>query len=445
MNTLRVALFLAITAGLFAKDDFSAGVAKVEITPAGPIWMAGYAARNKPSEGVLTPLFVKALAIADGRKERVVLVSSDIIGFPRAISDRIAVECLKRYGLERRQIVLNSSHTHSGPVVWPNLSSMYFLPDGERKKLEDFAQLLVARTVDAVGAALGDLRAARLEVRKGTANFGIHRRVVTEQGVKLAPNPSGPTDHGVPVLHVRGQDGSTRAVLFAYACHNTTMTGEFYQLNGDYAGFAQAGLEAKLPGATALFFTACAGDQNPEPRSSLELAKQHGQELAAAVLAALDKPGTALSGRVRSAFQLIDLPFQPFERKDFEAELQSTNKYAVRRAEVVLKAMDERRQTRNLSYPLQVVKIGQQSLIALGGEVVVEYCPRLRRETQDDSLIVLGYSNDVMCYIPTRKQVAEGGYEAKDSFIYYGQPAPLSGDAEDILVESAVKLYRRVK
>lgn len=440
-----VMLVLLVAAGVWAKDDFQAGVGKVEITPQGPIWMAGYAARTKPSEGVLAPLYVKALAIADGKKEKVVLVGTDIIGYPRQVADRIAVEALKRYGLERRQLLLNASHTHSGPVVWPNLSSMYFMNAEQQKKVEDYALELVEKTVTAIGAALGDLKAAQIEVKRGQANFGTNRRKFTPTGVANSPNPEGMTDHGVPMIQVKGKDGKTRAVLFAYSCHNTTMTGEFYQLNGDYAGFAQAGVEDKLPGATAIFMTACAGDQNPNPRSSLEHAKKHGAELADAVVTTAGKPGVELKGQVRSAFQLVNLPFQPFERKDFEEELKSTNKFAVRRAEAVLKGMDERTVTRNLSYPIQVIKIGQQNLIALGGEVVVEYCPRLRRETKDEGLMVLGYSNEVMCYIPSKKVVGEGGYEAKESFMYYGQPAPLAAEVEEVVVGSAMNLFRKVK
>ena len=76
----------------------------------------------------------------------------------------------------------------------------------------------------------------------------------------------------MPVLKITGPDGKLRAVLFGYACHNTTLTAEVYQLSGDYAGFAAAELEAKHPGATALFLMLCGADQNPSPRGTVELA-----------------------------------------------------------------------------------------------------------------------------------------------------------------------------
>ncbi len=428
-------------------QTWRAGAAKIDITPSGPIWMAGYAARTHPSEGVLSPLHVKALALEDGRQGRVVILTSDLIGFPRSVAEEIAVAALKQYGLERSQLVLNSSHTHSGPVVWPNLEMMYPMDAAQKAVVLDFTRQLVGQCVEVIGAALAKLEPARVSYALGVAKFATYRRLPQpDGGIRLAPNPQGPTDHAVPVLQVRNSKGELRAALFSYSCHNTTMTGEFYQLNGDYAGFAQMQLEQDHPGAVALFATACAGDQNPNPRSSLEYAKAHGQTLAASVNAVLAQaPPQALSGRIRSRFQLTELPFQPFGRNDFEAELKSNNKYAVARAQAMLKLIDERRIPRTLQYPVQVVKLGSLGLVALGGEVVVQYCLRLRRELNDPRLMVLGHSSDVMCYIPDARQIAEGGYEGKDSFIYYNQPAPLAPRAEQELVTAVKSLWTKVK
>ncbi len=440
-------LVLPLLAGSLMAADWKAGVAKTDITPKGPIWMAGYAARTKPSEGVLLPLHVKALAVEDSRKGRVVILTSDIIGFPKSVAEEIAVGALKHYGLERSQIVLNSSHTHSGPVVWPNLRGMYPMNAEQRATVEAFTRDLVAKSIATIGEALAKLHTAQLHYSLGEAKFAAFRRLPAPDGtIKNAPNPAGPVDHAVPTLEVRDVQGKLDAVLFSYSCHNTTMTGEFLQLHGDYAGFAQAAVEKQHPGSVALFATACAGDQNPYPRSALEHAQSHGAALAAAVNRVIATPkGKALAGRVRTGFRLTDLSFQPFGKNDFEEELKSSNKYAVGRAQAMLRLIEERRIPRSLSYPVQVVKIGPMGLVALGGEVVVQYCLRLRKELQAPNLMVLGYSNDVMCYIPDAKESAEGGYEGKDSFIYYEQPAPLAPKAEEEVVTAVKSLWRKVK
>jgi neutral ceramidase len=431
-------MLLTLVAASLLAQDWQAGSAKVDITPKSPVWMAGYAARTKPSEGALAPIHAKALAIDDGRKGRVVFVTTDIIGFPKNIAEEIAIAALKRYKLERHQLVLNSSHTHSGPVIWPNLATMYFFSPEEQAKVESYTRNLVAQVSDLIGAAIGNLKPSKIDYGLGTARFAMHRRNPTPEGIKNAPHPSGPTDHAVPVIAVKDSTGKPTAILFSYSCHNTTMTGEFYQINGDYAGFAQAEVEARHPGAIALFATACAGDQNPYPRSALVHAKAHGHELAEAVLATKGEP---LKGRIRSRFQMIDLPFQAFGPNDFEKELKSANKYEVSRAQKMLKSPV----SHNLSYPIQAIRLGQANIVTLGGEVVVDYCIRLRKETNDPKLIVLGYSSDVMCYIPTAKQVEEGGYEANESFLYYGQPAPLKGDIENIIVDKVKTLLKGVQ
>ncbi|GAB4357277.1 MAG: hypothetical protein OHK0021_01600 [Bryobacter sp.] len=322
MKQLFVLVFVAGT--LLA--DWKAGAAAVEITPAGPIWMGGYAARSHPSEGVLTPLFVKALAIEDERGERLVFVTCDIIGWPKVVGERIAVAALKQHGLERRQLLLNASHTHSGPVVWPNLGAMYPMNAEQRKVVEQFTEDLIQKTLTAVGTALGKLAVAELTHSQGQAKFATYRRLPQADGsIKLAPNPAGPVDHSVPVLQVRNAKQELVALLFSYSCHNTTMTGEFYQLNGDYAGFAQARLEKQHPSAVAMFATACAGDQNPNPRSAQKYAEAHGEALAVAVQEALQSPGTKLSGKLRSGYNTAELSFQPFGPNDFEKELESKN------------------------------------------------------------------------------------------------------------------------
>ncbi len=269
-------LLLLPAPAVMAAPALQAGAARVDITPPGPIWMSGYASRTKPSEGVMMPIFAKALAIQDPKGQRVVLVSTDLIGMPRTLTDWVSSEVMKRYKLDRAHIVFNSSHTHTGPIVRENLETMYNLDAANAKAADDYRKLLFEKLVEVIGLALGDLQPAVIEFGQTTAGFATNRREITATGVKLGVNPQGPVDHSVPVLRVTAPSGKVRAVLFGYACHNTTLTGEFYQISGDYAGHAQAEVERSLPGAVALFYELCGGDQNPNPRSSLELAAQHG-------------------------------------------------------------------------------------------------------------------------------------------------------------------------
>ena len=95
------------------------------ITPQKPLWMAGYASRTRPSEGVAQDLYAKALALGDPTGKRAVLVTSDLLGFPAEVSHNIAVRVEQKHHLTRPQLLLSSSHTHSGPVIGKMLALIY--------------------------------------------------------------------------------------------------------------------------------------------------------------------------------------------------------------------------------------------------------------------------------------------------------------------------------
>ncbi len=420
-----------------------AGVARMDITPEGPIWLSGYGNRTHPSTGVLTPLWAKALAIEDAKGGRVVIVTTDLVGLPRAITDPVAARIEKEYGLERSRVLFNSSHTHTGPLVRSNLTTMFDLGPEDKDRVQVYGNRLTEALFHVVGGALGDLAPAELAYGAGEVGFTMNRRQRVTDGVKIGVNPGGPMDRAVPVIRVTS-GGKLKAVLFGYACHNTTMTGENYEISGDYAGFAQLDIEKSLPGATALFIMLCGGDQNPEPRGTPDLAQKHGEELALEVKRVLDSGMAKVDGPIRTAFDVTELAFAPHTRETFEAQLKSTIPAEVRRAQAMLKAYDERHPVRNTPYPVQAIRFEKgPAILALGGEVVVDYDLRVKREFAGP-LIVAGYSNDVMCYIPSKRVLGEGGYEAVDSMIYYGQPGPFADDVEDRIFGEIAKVMKRV-
>src|SRR3954451_24326636 len=101
-----------------------AGIARVDTTPAAPVWMSGYASRSSPSQGVAHPLAAKALALADTQGNKVVLITCDIIGFSRAFTGRVAEQVRARYGVPRENLVLFASHCHSGPTPTDSLDRL---------------------------------------------------------------------------------------------------------------------------------------------------------------------------------------------------------------------------------------------------------------------------------------------------------------------------------
>lgn len=198
MRVSPLLLLAAITALAAPKTEFKAGVAVPDITPRGPIWMSGYAARTKPSDGVDTPLHAKALAIEDKKGHRVVIVTTDLIGLPRQITDPLSARLGLEHNLRRSQILFNSSHTHAGPVVWPNLRPMFALDDSQQKTVTEYARRLSENLFTVVSAALGKLEPVTVQYGEGTAGFAINRREFRKTGVWLGTNRKGP-----PIIRFR--------------------------------------------------------------------------------------------------------------------------------------------------------------------------------------------------------------------------------------------------
>ena len=168
------------------------------------------------------------------------------------------------------------------------------------------------------------------------------------------------------------------AIVFGYACHNTTLQDGFVQYHGDYAGVAQAALEARHPGVTALFMIGCGADANPKPRGTIELVQAHGIALADAVDRAL--PGAVpIAPALHTAYGTVDLPFaDAAARERWRRQLDIDEVYLRRHAALMEETI---RRDGHLPVaqrdPVQVWRFGSDlALIGLGGEVVVDYAIR---------------------------------------------------------------------
>lgn len=447
--TSVVPLLLASAALCAEAKTWKAGAARVDITPVGPMWMSGYAGRDKPAEGTLHNLWAKAVVLEDPDGRRVALVTMDLVGIPRDLSVAVCAELKKKHGLPREAILLSTSHTHTGPIVGSNLNAMYALDDAQQKRVSAYAADLQAKLVEVVGAALGKLAPAQLTWGTGRVTLAVNRRTNKEADVprlRELGQLKGPVDHEVPVLAVRDPEGKIRAVVFGYACHATVLS--FYQWSGDYPGFAQLAVEKMYPDALALFWAGCGADQNPLPRRTVGLAEGYGQQLAEGVKAVLDAPMTPLEGKLATTYAEIPLSFADLPTRDqLVKDSTSTNRYVASRAKLLL---DEIAKTGSLRgtypYPVQTWQLGPDlTWVALGGEVVVDYSLRLKKELGPNQTWVTGYANDVMAYIPSLRVLKEGGYEGGGAMVYYGLPTVWTPSVEETIVAAVQEQARKVR
>jgi hypothetical protein len=377
-----------------------------------------------------------------------VIVTADLIGFPREFRDRMEKEVGERYRLGRESLLLGPSHTHSGPELraW-RATQASDLPPEQVELSKQYGEVLHGKHVDLVGRALADLAPAQLSYMHARAGFAMNRRLQTDRGYVIAPNADGPVDHDVPVLRVDGPDGKLRALLFGYACHNTTL--DFYQFCGDYAGFAQQYVEQAHPGAVALFMIGCGGDQNPTPRRTLDWAKQHGQALANAVEAALVTRPRLVRGPLRVALDEVSLELtDPPSVEQLRQQAKSADKYERRNAEELLAELEKTGRVSTVyPYLVHVAQFGDGlTMIGLAGEVVVDYSLRLKAELAGAPVWVAGYCNDVFGYVPSQRVLQDGGYEARGAILYYGTTlTPFAPSVEERIIGKVHELVTKVR
>lgn len=423
------------------------GVAKLDITPTTPIRLTGYGSRAAESEGVDQRLWARAIAIGDDLA--VVLVTLDVCGVPAALVDE-AARRLEPHGVTRDRLAVTVTHTHTGPAVL-GFAPMIFAddpPPDQQQRIEDYTRFLVNAIVHIAGEALADREPARLGLATGRVDFAVNRRVIKDgKWTGFGVSPEAPVDRSLPLLRVTSPEGALRAVVAGYACHCTTLDGDFNKLCGDWATDACEQLEADRPGVQAMVVIGCAADANPEPRGGpdqREMSRRHGAAVAAEVHRLLRGAFADIPSPSRAALERVELDFAPIpDRAHWESEAKKPGQVG-RRARYMLSVLDAGRPIpTTLPYTIQTWAFGDRlTMVFLAGEVVVDYATRLRAELPDVTLWPIAYANDVCCYIPSRRILAEGGYEADSSMIYYNRPAPLAPSTEDRIIDTAKRLVR---
>jgi hypothetical protein len=427
--------------------EWKAGAATVTITPGQSMWLAGYGSRNKPSEGTETELYSKALAIQDANGKKALLITNDLVKIPKNISDRIRDRIGAKYGLTRSQIILNCSHTHSGPVLYNAYGNQYSqISDEQKERIKTYSVKYENMIVDLAGKALSSMKPAKIWSSAGIVRFAVNRRNNVEKELTPLTHLNGPNDYSVPVLKVTDESGSLIAVAFGYACH-ATCTG-FYKWSGDYPGFAQAELEKYHPGATALFFQGAGADQNPLPRGEIAIARQYGRELAAAVERVLGEEMKPLSAEISAAYSEVALPYTDMpsaeELRKISAATTEYPDWHKTWAKTMLTKLEKNEAIEKAYkfYPIQVWKLGEQPIFTLGGELVVEYSLKLKDMFGSD-IFVMGYSNDIPSYIPSPTILKEGGYEGIRSQLSSGYPGTYKPEIENIILRGMADLAKK--
>lgn len=420
------------------------GVASINTTPPEPVWLHGYGnqIRRQPFTGKLHDLEATAIALEDANGERAVLIGMDLCVLRKREATEIRERLAEATGLSPERLLVNLSHTHSGPMVSVEDVLRYPVSPEMQARINAYLEVLIERLIEVAQRAMADLQPGRLCWGRGEISFARNRRRFDEQGhyAGMGANPDGDCDPRVTVWRVETPDGKPRALAFHLSCHPVTLGPQNLQLCGDFVGFAKDAIRAQQPELVPMFIQGCCADINSEPRSTkdqLEQCQQQGDELAAEVMQVASAPMQEIHGPLSCTMSWQDLPLRQRPREQLEEE--ATAGEAAAHNPKRLLAMLERGETPPTSYraPLYLWQFGNLTLAAISGEVPLQYLRRLEDLLAPQPNLVLGYTGEVYGYLPSARIVAEGGYEDRGLIREVGQ---FAASVEDQIIDAYRKL-----
>lgn len=407
-------------------DGLLAGTGAVDITPAGPVALAGSPA-PKQSAQASTPLFVKALVLATGTVKSAV-VTVDTLKYPAQHVERARRQIEQNTGIPAGHVVICASHTHSGPL-WSH-----------------YPDQLVTPITEAVMQAARSLAPCRAAVARGQATGVSECRRVIRDGhawnrwqlppAQMSAYPAeGPADPACEVLALTGEDNRYKAILYNFACH--AANNRDFTISADYPGDVQRHLEARLGYAVpALFLPGACGDVNPiytVPRQAL------GEALGKTILDCLSRleplPTPALAVESRE----IRMPGR--EQPEFAEDEIARNWPA--QLEHYRKSFLDMRKRERPDYPCSLTGIRLGPGFALVTNPTELFCAvgmSIKERSPFGHTMVAEQTNGAHGYVPTRIAFQNGSYET-----WFGEHSYLTTEAGAIIERESLDILQRLR
>jgi hypothetical protein len=393
-----------------------AGAAKIDITPEKPVNMSGYAGRKDLSTGVHDPLSARAVAFEVNGK-RVVLISTDIIGFYEDVSNVMRQAIQAECNLQPSELFLAGIHTHAAPT--PTLNR-----ERAHANNVEYTEALKPKLVEVARKALANMEPVKLGVGVGSCPIGGNRRElrVTDKGessIVLGRNPYGTTDKEVLVVKVAKADGAPMAVLFDYATHGTSLGTANLTISGDVPGLAEQFVE-KILGSdiVAPIFVGASGNIDPWFRVLPKINEEPGWIPEPVLL------GTFLGEEVVTVYRAI--------QQTNSVDKIATNFVTLQLPAKPPEAGSTGKKRDNVPLNVTVARIGDIAFVGLGAEVCTEIGMAIKAGSPCERTFVITHCNGAASYLPTKEMYVQDGYEVKTS--------PFAPQAADIVIRESIRL-----
>ncbi len=423
---LSLGLLVTNAAAQLPPNEITAGIGLVDITPVGEVTLAGSPSPKKTSE-VKTRLYVRALVLASGGT-KAVIVTLDTLKYPVDLTVKARASIEKATGIPAANVIICSSHTHSGPL-WP------YYPDK-----------LVTPITEAVSKAAHDLTPCTLGMSRGRAEGGAECRRVIKDGHawnrwQLKPDESdqypaeGPADPDFDLLAVRSADGKYKAILYNFACHAANNRAPL--ISADYPGDVELHVQKALGYAVpALFLTGACGDVNPIYSVRRDL---FGEKLGGEILHCLErlepvtKPTLAIEAR---EFQMPGREHPEFKEAEVARNWPGQLEH-YRKAYTSMKA----REQPSYLYFITGIRIGPDfAIVTNANELFCSIALGIKKQSPFKHTMTVEQTNGAHGYVPTSKAFENGSYET-----WFGEHSYLTTQAADIIEKESMKVLNKLR
>lgn len=426
------------------------GFGKAKMTPPPGTRMMGFHNRDcGPGSGpVRDDLFVRTLYLSQGG-EAALIVSYDMCFIGREDADRMKGAIGRELGLTPAQIMLASTHTHSGPASGYWTYGDYLPPS------RIFLRELEKQCVAAAKIAREAARPVTISAGMGSTQIPMSRRRPMEDGtIGFRPYPEGIVCNALPICLFKDENGKVVSCLFSAAAHPSNLIDD--SISADYPGLVIEQLNAHLDTDGSIFLLGCAGDVKTAAAGrgrdtwlrDWPVVQETGETLSREVLDLVDSGLQPVEPSLHTALVETFWPLLPHpERPELEA-LAAQLKPGIRTCEQEVRHLWAERQLEFLdkgiplrsaaSILIQGIQLAAGlRIIAIEGEPVAEHGLNILAHYGHGVTFALGYTNGEGMYLPVTRQLPEGGYEV-DSFWEYSYPSQLAPGMEAIVEQTMV-------
>jgi hypothetical protein len=390
------------------------GAARLDITPDEPVRMAGYSSRKELSTGIHDKLYVRVVAFEQG-KNRLVLVSTDSLGFYRGTFPYMMEAIEAQFGLTSEEVILSAIHTHSAPTLTLDAEQVH--PNNVR-----YTEYLQGRILEGIRVAMSDLRLVQVGVGRGSCAAGVNRREERPDGtIVLGRNPKGPHDREVMVVSFQDAGGQPRGLLYNYATHATSLGPANLQISGDLIGIASNLVEGwQQRSAVVAAFVGASGDIDPWYRVLPGFKTADGWV-----------PETELLGRLLAVE--VGHVLESIDSYSAGTPLDSMSRIVLLPGKERGKQLVEKgEELPPVPLRLSAARIGDIGILGMDAEVLTEVGLAIKQGSPFSHTFIVTHCNGAQGYLPPKHLYKEGGYEINTS--------PFAPGAGEIAVKEALNL-----